>query len=395
MLGIEKQLNLLDYALSSLWRRRWKNISVLLIFSAVIFLIASFQMISSGLTNTAAEILNHAPEIVVQQLSAGRQEAISTAAIEKIDHLFGIRRVVPRIWGYYFDEANGANYTIVGHDPRKSDPGRNLQQFLAEGMFPPPDFDGGAVLGKSVHAVMELESRKHFSLFRPDLTLKEFTVSGIFDHQNELLTADLIVMSLADAADLFAIQAGKVTDLCVYVINPEEINTVAKKILQILPGTRVVTRPQIQKTYQVVFSWRSGFASICLLSALAAFSILAWDKASGLSPEEKKEVSILKIVGWQTADVLTCKFWESLLVAGIAFMIGCCLAYIHVAFFQGILFRPVMIGWSVIKPAFTVLPFFTLMDYLLIFCLTVLPYLSVTIIPSWKFAIVPADKAMN
>ena len=43
-----------------------------------------------------------------------------------------------------------------------------------------------------------------------------------------------------------------VTDLCVYITNPTEIDTIAKKIAALLPDTRVLTRSQIQKTYQVV-----------------------------------------------------------------------------------------------------------------------------------------------
>ena len=50
------------------------------------------------------------------------------------------------------------------------------------------------------------------------------------------------------------------------------------------------------------------FALIVLIiiigTALAAFVILAWDKASGLSQEEKREVAILKMLGWQTGDVM-------------------------------------------------------------------------------------------
>ena len=48
---------------------------------------------------------------------------------------------------------------------------------------------------------------------------------------------------------------------------------------------------------------------------MLAFAILAWDKASGLSAEEKREIGILKAIGWETGDIIRMKLWESLLIA--------------------------------------------------------------------------------
>jgi ABC-type lipoprotein release transport system permease subunit len=392
---IEKQINILDYALSSIWRRKFKNISVMLVFGAVIFLLASFQMVTQALTEAAADSLVAAPEITLQRMSAGRQEAIPLAYRDRLASIFGIRKIVPRIWGYYFDETHLANYTVMGLDTSAMPQGGLLNQALASGRFPRTDENDGVVVGQSIVALKKLADRRLFSLFRPDLSLKPVKMLGVFDDKTDLLTNDLIVMSMAAARDLFSIETGRVTDFAVYVANPAEIETIAKKIAKILPDTRVVTRPQVQKTYQVVFGWRSGFGSICLLTALAAFVILAWDKASGLTPEEKKEISILKILGWETADILAIRFWESFWVAGIAFIVGCTLAYIHVAFFGAALFRPVMIGWSVIYPVFRLPPSISFADLLLIFCFSVVPYLAATIIPAWRSATVPPDAAIR
>jgi ABC-type lipoprotein release transport system permease subunit len=392
---IEKNLNILDYSLASLWRRKLKNLTVMLVFALVIFLLASFQMLTSALTKAAEDSLAHAPDITVQKMSAGRQTAIPLTYIEQLHGIWGIQRIVPRIWGYYFDEKNLANYTILGVDTWKMPAGHELNLALAEGHFPQKNDTGLVVLGHSVHKGLNLDNRKVFSFFRPDLSLESYKISGIFSQSSEILTADIIVMNLEDARKLFAIPTEFVTDLCVYVGNPAEINTIGKKIANLFPDTRVLTRSQILKTYQMVFSWRSGFASVCLLTALAAFAILAWDKASGLSPEERREIAILKILGWETSDVLAIRFWESFLVSFIAFAFGCSLAYLHVVFFDASLFRPVLMGWSVIRPNLQLLPNLEVADLLLILCYSVLPYMAATVIPAWRCAIVPADSAMR
>jgi ABC-type lipoprotein release transport system permease subunit len=346
-------------------------------------------------------VLAHTPEITVQKMSAGRQEAIPLAYREKLAGIFGIRRVVPRIWGYYFDEVRLANYTVMGLNVAEMPEGGRLDTTLASGAMPGPgpghgdDEQGRAVIGYSITKALDLAGRNTFSLFRPDLSLKPFEVSGEFSRDTDILTNDLIVMSLSDARDLFAIPAGLVSDLCVYVANPKEIETIAKKISEALPGVRVLTRPQIQKTYQVVFGWRSGFGSICLLSALAAFVILAWDKASGLSPEERREIAILKVLGWETSDILAVRFWESVIVSGLACILGITAAYIHVVYFAASLFRPVLMGWSVLRPELHLLPRLAAGDILLILAFTVIPYLAATVIPAWRSATVPADSALG
>ncbi len=393
--NLEKQLNILEYALSSLWRRRLKSLSVLLVFGAVIFLLASFQMVTQALSDKAKQVLAHTPEITLQKMSAGRQESIPLAYGDTLAGIFGIRRVVPRIWGYYFDEVRLANYTVMGVEVEEMEEGNRLDTALAKGTMPGADEQGGAVIGTSITNALDLAGRDTFSLFRPDLSLKPFEVSGEFSRDTDILTNDLIVMNLADARDLFGIPAGLVTDLCVYVANPKEIDTIAKKISEALPSVRVLTRPQIQKTYQVVFGWRSGFGSICLLSALAAFIILAWDKASGLSPEERREIAILKVLGWETSDILAIRFWESVIVSGLACIVGMTAAYIHVVYFSAALFRPVLMGWSVLRPELHLLPRLAAGDILLIFAFTVIPYLAATVIPAWRSATVPADSALG
>ncbi len=74
------------------------------------------------------------------------------------------------------------------------------------------------------------------------------------------------------------------------------------------------------------------------------------DKASGLSHEEVREVGILKIPGWQTCDLIFLRFSKSSIVALFAFLCSSLLAWVHVVYFEGTLFRTIFLGWSVIRP---------------------------------------------
>lgn len=390
MRAVSRNLNILDYAASLLVRKKYKNGGVLLVFAAVIFLLSSLQLTATALRSVADEILTTVPDITVQQMSAGRQVALEADYQQAFQRIFGIREVRERVWGYYFDEKNGANYTIIGLAPENVS--ADMQAALAWGRL--PENSGEVVMATPVAENMQLGERRSFSLFRPDLSMQSFTLVGVFRKDTGILTNDMMLMSQTDASELFDIAYGQITDLLIEVANPREVDNIAGKISDVLPGTRVLTKTQIQKTYDVVFTWRSGFGSICLLTSLFAFIILAWDKASGFSPDERKEMAILKVVGWQTRDIMLLRFWESAFVGLLAFLGGYSLAWLHVAFFDAALLQPVMLGWSVLRPTPSLFPPFQLTDFVLIGVFSIIPYMAATIVPAWKSGMVRPDSVI-
>lgn len=391
---LDRQLNIADYALSGFIRRLGRNSVVVFIFALVIFMVASFSLTTTSLKHSASRLLTTVPDITVQQMSAGRQAALSVTVIEKLDGIFGIRSMEPRVWGYYFDENNGANYTVIGH-ANFSDKARIAG--LGIDFLPALKLDADAdpaVLGRGVRENLELGERRTFSLFRPDLSVQSFITVGTFSAETSMVTDDLIIMDLDSARELFGLGPDDITDLLVDVANPLEIDTIADKIGERLAGVRVVTSERIKKTYRVAFGWRSGFGLACLFGAVAAFFIFAWDKASGLTPAQQQEVAILKALGWHTEDVITLRFWESLIISALAFCFGYLGAWMHLLFFDGMLFRPLLLGWSVLKPPLSLVPVFSFADLLLIFSLSVLPYLAATVIPAWQSATIRPDSVI-
>jgi ABC-type lipoprotein release transport system permease subunit len=134
---------------------------------------------------------------------------------------------------------------------------------------------------------------------------------------------------------------------------------------------------------------------VMLSVAVLSFIIFAWDKATGLSAEERKEIGILKSIGWETADVLLLKFWEGTVISLSAFFVGVILAYCHVFFFSAPLFEQALKGWAVLYPQFRLTPFVDPYQLAVLFFLTVIPYTVTTIIPSWRAATVDPDAAMR
>ena len=129
--------------------------------------------------------------------------------------------------------------------------------------------------------------------------------------------------------------------------------------------------------------------------AILSFAIFAWDRATGLSAEERREIGILKAIGWETSDVLQLKFWEALVISLTGFLVGVLLAYVHVFFASAPLFAHALKGWSILAPHYRLVPTVDGYQLMVLFFLSVMPYTVATIVPSWQAATVDPDTVMR
>ena len=374
--SIEKQRNIIDFTLSSLWRRKGKNLALLLVYTLVVFSLGSVMFFTQALKNEAAIILQGTPEIIVQRMMAGRHDLIPVAYAKKIEAIRGVKAVKDRLWGYYFDPIGRANYTLM----------------VPEGM----DLkDKEIVVGAGISRVRQVFRGNALLLRTYDGRPISFLIKGVLSPDSELISSDLILISRDGFTRLFGLADDYATDLTVTVLNKKEIPTIAAKIVDAFPDTRAITREEILRTYDAVFDWRGGIMIAILAGAVLAFLIFAWDKAAGLSAEEKREIGILKAIGWETADVLQMKFWAGMIVSLSAFLMGVILAYFHIFYASATLFAPVLKGWSVLYPNFRLTPFISGYQIAILFFFTVIPYTVATIIPSWRAATIDPDVIMR
>ena len=383
MSAIEKQRYILDYTLSSLGRRKARNIALVIAYTFVIFLLASVLFFTDSLKKEAAFILQDAPEITVQRLVAGRQDLIPRHYMDSIKEIRGVQSVAPRLWGYYYDALSGANYTLLVNSELNDHPGEIII--------------GTGVARRSTNGQENPAMRKNdvFPFKTSDASVLTLKVAGVLPSASELVAADLILVSEADFRKIFAISEDYATDLVLEVRNAKELATIAAKVTQILPDSRPILRDEILRTYNAVFDWRGGGVITVLSGVFFAFVILAWDKATGLSAEEKREIGILKAIGWETSDILLMKCWEGAIVSLAAYLIGMVLAYLHIFLGTPHVFQSVLKGWSVLYPDFRLTPHVNAYQIATLFVLTVIPYTVVTIVPSWRSATIDPDSVMR
>jgi ABC-type lipoprotein release transport system permease subunit len=222
-----------------------------------------------------------------------------------------------------------------------------------------------------------------------------FQVKGIVQSESALTNASLVLMSEAGYRHIFQVPPDYYTDLVLSVRNPREVRKVAEKLLARLPDSRPILREELLRTYNSLFSWRQGIVFALLAGSILAFVIFAWEKTTGLSVEEQREIGVLKAIGWETSDILQMRFWESVIISLSAFMLGCAGAYLHIFYGSASLFEPVFKGWGVLYPDYQPQPFIDGLQLITLFFFTVFPYIIATIIPIWQTAITDPDMVMR
>jgi ABC-type lipoprotein release transport system permease subunit len=374
--SLRRTRNILDFALSSLLRRRGRNLSLLLVYTLVVAVLASLIFFVQALKREARLVLDQAPEMVVQRMVAGRHDPIPTAQADAIRAIRGVREVTPRVWGYYYDPVYGGNLTVMGQE------GNSLAA-------------DSVLIGQGVARSMRVKEGDMISLRGYSGLPMLFAIQKVLPAESELVSSDLVIMSPADIRALFNLPEGQATDLAIRAGNPRELPTIAAKIVEQFPDARPILKSEILRTYDAIFDWRGGLLVAVLASAVLSFVIFAWDKATGLSAEERKEIGILKSIGWETSDVLLLKFWEGTVISLTAFLSGVLLAYGHVFFFSASLFEHALKGWSVLFPRYRLIPTVDAYQLGVLFFLTVLPYTAATLVPCWRAATVDPDAAMR
>ncbi len=221
------------------------------------------------------------------------------------------------------------------------------------------------------------------------------TLVGTFGSSVETYANDVVLCDEADARAILDVPDDRATDLALDVVNPAEARIVAKTVLARLPGTRVIERELLARVYALAYGRRAGLVLAASIPAILALLVLAWDRASGLAPDERKEIAILKAVGWSNADVLWAKLYESLLVGAAATGLGLFLGYAWVFLLGAPGLRGAIAGWSVLYPESALTPQVDVAQLLAITCAVLGPFVALSIVPAWRAASLDPMESMR
>jgi ABC-type lipoprotein release transport system permease subunit len=384
---MRRQLALLEHALGALRRRAGKSAALTFGLAFVVALFSATLFLTDALEREHALGAERMPDLTVQRLVAGRPALIDIARIPDIEGLPAVRRVRPRVWGYHFFRALEANVTIVGVEP---EPG--LDVALEEGRL--PRGPGEVAVGLALADLLGLRVGDELGVPMGGEVIFSDVV-GTFGDASALRTADLIVTTPEHARRLLGVPADMATDLAIDLTTADEAGVVSARIEERLPGARVLDKRLLRRTYELTFDTRGGLLAAMLLPALAAALLLAWERLTGLGETERREIGVLKAVGFGTADVLAVRMWESFAIASMASVIGIGVAYAYVFVAGAPGMVDALLGWSAIHPPFALAPALDVTQVASLIAAVVVPFVAVSVVPAWRAAMIDPDRALR
>lgn len=385
--------NIFDYTLKSITRYGYKNLSLVAIFGFLVFLLSSVMMISNSLNLEYKTISKNFPELIIQKNIGGRNVPISLDDVDKFWEFPSISSIEGRVWGQYYFERNRIYLTIFGI---KSfvDYYQNDIKNIAE------NFPENKNLMITSHEVLEFFKDdilvySGVPFFTPDNNMIKIGVGGEFKFKNSLENADIILLDENVTRKILGLQEPFYTDFVVRVPNKEEIDLTADKIRISDPNLKVITKNEMLKDYQLLYDYKSGWFLMLLMVAFVAFSIILYDKASGLRSEERKEIGILKAIGWEISHIIRYKLIEACIMSVLAFFTGVALAIFYVYALNAPFLIKVFSGYDDLKPVFNLMFSADFRLIALLFFTTVPLYVAVCIVPAWKVAAGDAGEVLR
>jgi ABC-type lipoprotein release transport system permease subunit len=398
-MGVRKHSNLASYALGNVLKYRTRSVAIILALFISTSILCSVEFIREGVVTDVSRSVDEGPDIVLQRLVGGRQVPIPSTWIGNVTNTTGVRMATPRVWGYS-DVGGGSLLTIMGVNATEYSKMVDAvgTDILETGRFLNESDYRKMIVGQGIVDMMaaaanplQVQEGTLLSLITFDGQLIEFEVIGVFNSDSKIYSYDMILTDLESAREVLGYENSTFTDIAIWTNYGSDLNSVAFRLDTRIAEARVLTRDAISDLMLKTYSSRAGVTALLWLVVLLAVVLLAFTASSAGSEEARREVGLLKALGFDTVDVLEIRMFESITLS----LLGVSLGISFAIFFDFVLGAPLLssyiLGWGLvllpggIPLAISSSTFFT------VYAVGVIPILVAAVIPSWRNAITEPD----
>ncbi len=206
---------------------------------------------------------------------------------------------------------------------------------------------------------------------------------------------DLIIMDINLAKEILNIKEDEATDITLNVPNDIEKQSIKSELILKDSNLRIISKDDLQKRYEQIFNYKGGFFLILFLVVMITFILILFQRYSMINSSDKKEIGILKAVGWSIKDIIKLKILENFIVAFCSFLIGFILAYFYVFFLNAPYLTNIFIGFENIQNEIIYMANINFAQIFTLFIFFMIPFLSAVLIPVWKISVLEASKSMK
>lgn len=375
---------------------------VALPLTIIIAVVSSFSFFMEGVEHDAMMAVKHSPDILLQQQVGGRTESMYfnryDALLEEID---AIKTYSPRSWGYinYPAEQNGGKakaFVVMGLAAGYIQSGLLVDAAIEQGRTLTDQDTRKGIIGKAMATAFRCQVGDTILVTSPGLREPiPIEVIGIFVSEVQIYTADLLLVDRFTANEILGfLDEDECSDIVIFLKNPTMADVVAQKIVSEFGEARPLTREAMQSLTEQSFGQKSGFFHLLWFILLINVIILAWSLLGQISFNLKKEIGILKAIGWDTGDIMVLKTFETLVIATLSVMTGILLGLVYMLLdAPGI--KGFVLGWADVYPDFPVPLYIEWPTVVLIALMGIVPLLAGTIVPVWKIGTIDPDEAIR
>ncbi len=377
-------------------KHKSKHFAIFLISIFIVFLTSSILFIKNSLQKEISEALENQSDFIIQKTIANKIKDIDISLIDKFYEINGVSKVTQRVYGQYYFMPENVYFTIIGIDFFEETTNQDLKEllnFLNISKFLEKD---SMIIGNGVKKV--LDKYAYFDSY--DFKLENANSKNIkifkdLPKEANLIANDLIIMDINIAKKILDIKLDFTTDIVLDVPNPLERQNVKEQILLKESNIRILQKDELKKEYENMFNYKGGIFLILFIVVIFTFILVLYQRYSMISSNDKREIGILKAVGWSIKDIIKLKIIENFIVAFMAFIIGVIFAYIFVFILQAPVLKNIFIGFSNIKNDFILNQNIKISNLITLFLFFMVPFLSAVLIPVWKIAVIDATKSMK
>ena len=379
-----------------LFTHKSKHLAIFFISILIVFLSSSILFISNTLKKEIFTTLENQSDFVIQKINSGKSQYTPISWIEDFKEISGVKNIQQRVYGQYYFMPEDAYFTIVGIDLFEEGSSKNIKELLKVLNISEFLQSDSMIIGNGIKKLFDKYkyiNSYDFKLFNNDL--KEIKIFKDLPQKANLVANDLIIMDINLAKEILNIKEDEATDIVLNVPNNLERANVKDQLILKHSNTRILQKENLKKEYENMFNYKGGIFLILFIVVILTFTLILYQRYSMISLGDKKEIGILKAVGWSIKDILKLKIMENFIVAFMAFIIGIILSYIFVFILNAPILKNIFIGSQNLQNDFIFNANIQIDSLITLFLFFMIPFLSAVLIPVWKVAIIDSTQSMK
>ena len=377
-------------------KHKSKHIAIFIISILIVFLISSVLFISNSLKKEVFFTLNNQSDFVIQKTNNGKIFDTPISWIDDFSSINGLKNLQQRVYGQYYFMPENVYFTIVGVDLFEENTNKNINDLLKTLNISNFLQNDSMIIGNGIKKIFD--KYHYFDSYDFKLLDKNTINIKIFKDlpkEANLVANDLIIMDINLAKKILNIDEENSTDIVLNVPNDLEKQNIKEQLILKHSNIRILQKENLKKEYENMFNYKGGIFLVLFIVVIFTFILILYQRYSMISSSDKKEIGILKAVGWSIKDIIKLKIIENFIVGFMAFIIGVIIAYIFVFILNAPILKNIFIGFSNVQNDFILnanIEFTTLITLFLFF---IIPFLSAVLIPVWKIAVIDANESMK